>query len=211
MNEMDITRLGNPARPTGEAGRLMLERMNRSHEELTNWALGLVDIARDSEVLDIGCGGGATLLRLLARAADGHITGVDYSEVAVKASLANAAEAVRNGRISVVEGSVEKLCFDSESFDLVTTFESLYFWPDPESNLKEVFRVTKRRGKLLIALNVHDTGALSPERLESIESYRMKVFTRSRLSSMLLAAGFRDIELHVMEDSTRIAAICTRS
>ncbi len=210
MDEMEITRLGNPARPAGETGRLMLNRMNRSHEVLTNWALGFVEIRSDAEALDIGCGGGETLKRLLARAPEGHITGVDYSEVSVETSLKNAEKAVQDGRISVVQGSVEKLPFEDESFDVITTVESLYFWPDPAANLKEVFRVTRHGGALLIALNIHDNGSLSSEKKASSIEFGAKVFTRWQLATMLFSAGFRDIEMHVKENSTSIAVKCRR-
>ena len=36
--EMEITIQGNPAKPQGEAGAQMLERMNQSHDALTRWA-----------------------------------------------------------------------------------------------------------------------------------------------------------------------------
>ena len=46
-------------------GRAMLKFMNLCHAPLTNWGLNLVDIQDGWTMLDIGCGGGATLQRLL--------------------------------------------------------------------------------------------------------------------------------------------------
>ena len=55
------------ARPEGFLGRVMLRFMNFGHAPLTNWGLSLVEIHDGWTMLDIGCGGGATLKRLLKR------------------------------------------------------------------------------------------------------------------------------------------------
>ena len=49
------------ARPEGFLGRVMLRFMNFGHAPLTNWGLSLVEIHDGWTMLDIGCGGGATL------------------------------------------------------------------------------------------------------------------------------------------------------
>ena len=50
------------ARPEGFLGRVMLRFMNFGHAPLTNWGLSLVEIHDGWTMLDIGCGGGATLM-----------------------------------------------------------------------------------------------------------------------------------------------------
>jgi hypothetical protein len=45
----------------------MLRFMNFGHAPLTNWGLSLVAFRPAMTILDIGCGGGATLKRLLKR------------------------------------------------------------------------------------------------------------------------------------------------
>ena len=46
-------------------GRAMLKFMNLTHAPLTNWGLGLIEFQDGWTMLDIGCGGGKTLQRLL--------------------------------------------------------------------------------------------------------------------------------------------------
>ena len=55
--EMRITRIGDPSKPQGEEGKMMLNRMNESHYEVTGWALSPWNLNSDDGVLDIGCGG----------------------------------------------------------------------------------------------------------------------------------------------------------
>lgn len=49
------------ARPEGFLGRCMLRFMNLCHAPLTNWGLDHVSFRDGMTMLDIGCGGGATL------------------------------------------------------------------------------------------------------------------------------------------------------
>ena len=82
--EEEITREGNPRKPQGEEGKVMLDRMNHSHYEVTGWALAHWKIKGDDQILDIGCGGGMTLHRMTEQLTTGHATGVDYSSVSVE-------------------------------------------------------------------------------------------------------------------------------
>ena len=81
----------NCAHPKGKMGRTMLKFMNLCHAPLTNWGLSLVNIKDGWTMLDIGCGGGATLQRLLKRSQDAKVYGIDISEESVaKARQINA-------------------------------------------------------------------------------------------------------------------------
>ena len=71
------------ARPEGFLGRVMLRFMNFGHAPLTNWGLSLVEIHDGWTMLDIGCGGGATLKRLLMRSKGAQVYGIDISEESV--------------------------------------------------------------------------------------------------------------------------------
>ncbi len=69
----------------------MLKFMNLCHAPLTNWGLKLVGIQDGWTMLDIGCGGGATLQRLLKRSRGAQVYGIDISEESVaKAKEVNA-------------------------------------------------------------------------------------------------------------------------
>ena len=105
----EITISGNPAKPQGEDGATMLKRMNESHSPVTCWALEHWQIAPEEELLDIGCGGGATLKRMGEKITTGHLTGIDYSPVSVKTSLKTNRQDVESGKMKVLEGSVEAL------------------------------------------------------------------------------------------------------
>jgi 2-polyprenyl-3-methyl-5-hydroxy-6-metoxy-1,4-benzoquinol methylase len=73
-------------KPTGWLGRFVLWRMNLSHSRLTDWGMGHVSVGKGDTILDVGCGGGKTVSKLAAIAAEGNVYGLDYSEESVAAS-----------------------------------------------------------------------------------------------------------------------------
>ena len=98
-----ITNSGNPGKPVGEDGEKMLRRMNESHYAVTGWALEHWKIRENDRILDIGCGGGATLKRMSEEVRDGHLTGVDYSATSLELSGKTNAEALQQGKMDLVE------------------------------------------------------------------------------------------------------------
>ncbi|MDO5450629.1 MAG: class I SAM-dependent methyltransferase [Akkermansia sp.] len=203
--ERKVTDMGNPAKPTGAAGAEMLARMNDSHAPVTEWGLSHISVAADARVLDIGCGGGATLRRLAARAPQGHITGMDYSPVSVACSAELNRAAVESGLMQVLEGSVEAMPFADDSFDTITTVESFYFWPDPQENLREVYRVLKPGGTFLLIADIHEDGALPATARENISRYRLFNPTQEQFRELFRAAGFTRTAIHTKEGEHWIA------
>jgi SAM-dependent methyltransferase len=124
--------------------------MNFGHSGLTRWGLGFIDIARDVDVLDIGCGGGRTVGRLAGIATAGRVVGIDYSPDAVAVARKKNRALIDEGRVEILQEAVSSMRFGDGAFGLVTAFESHYFWPDFRNDLKEIHRVTKPGGQLLI-------------------------------------------------------------
>ena len=195
----EVTRIGNPRKPEGAEGEEMLERMNQSHYEVTGWALSHWEIQENDQILDIGCGGGATLHRMAEKVSSGHVTGVDYSEVSVETSRKNNEENIRSGKMDVLEGSVEKLPFADDFFDKIITVESFYFWPNPQENLKEVLRVLKAGGTFLLVADIYQNGHLTEHEEENIRNYHLFNPTKEEFRQLFENAGFADIQIHTQE------------
>jgi len=180
----------NCACPQGRMGRAMLKFMNLCHAPLTNWGLSLVNIQDGWTMLDIGCGGGATLQRLLKRSQDAKVYGIDISEESVaKARQINAD--VLDKQVFVQQGTAEKLPYEDGMFDLVTAVETIYFWPNLPSCLKEVRRVLKPGGHFAIMVEVVDTDSKWTNVVEGMNAY-----TPEQLKSLLDDAGFTQTEIH---------------
>ena len=201
-----VTELGDPSCPKGDAGEEMLRRMNDSHYPVTGWALDILDVRPESRVLDIGCGGGRTLMRMAEKATEGKLTGVDYSDVSVALSREMNSEAVSSGRMEIVKASVSSLPFEDNSFDRIITVESFYFWSDPQNDLKEVFRVLDKGGRFLITADIHGGAELSTEEKASVEKYHLFNPTPGQFRELLTNAGFTDVQIHTKENTHWICA-----
>ena len=185
----------NTRKPVGFWGRMMVNGMNGgSHAALASWALNALQIPQEGMILDIGCGGGANVSRLLARSPRSKVTGVDHSSVSVEKSSKVNADAIGKGRCEIREANVAALPFKDSAFNLVTAFETIYFWPDIEKSFAEVGRVMAP-GATFCIVNEDDGLSGNNEKWEKmIEG--MHTYTPDELRAHLNAAGFNDITVH---------------
>ena len=107
-------------------------------------------------VLDCGCGAGEYVRALLALGADAH--GVEFDAGKVAAGKLQLGEDA--ARIAV--GDLEALAFPDASFDLALLNEVLEHVPDDAAALREVRRVLRPDGRLVV---------LSPTRLYPFETH----------------------------------------
>ena len=200
-----LTDAGNPAKPTGKAGADMLRYMNEEHSDLTLWALDLLDYDNKDRVLDVGCGGGATLRLLRERIPDGHLTGVDYSDVSVTLSRELNADLIATGKMEIVAGSVTNLPFENDSFNKIVTVESFYFWPDPVECLSEVQRVLIPKGVFLLVSEIYERPDLTPHCRRNISKYNMNVPGIDEFTDLFDSAGFSRTTVHTKDGEFWIA------
>lgn len=196
----------NPARPEGDGGHAMLERMNTgAHEHLATWGLEFLELPAGAQMLDVGCGGGANMLRLLERCPSGHVTGIDYAPTSVEASRKTCAAEIAAGRCDVQHGNVNALEFDDNTYDAITAFETVYFWPEIVQAFREVLRVLKPDGTFFICNDDDGTNPTSHEFATTIEG--MSVYTKEQLADLLEEAGFEDIETFHQEEEQLIVVM----
>lgn len=181
----------NARKPVGELGDKLLDRMNESHESLAQWGVSHLDISKDDVILDIGCGGGVNVERFL-NMTENKVYGLDYSEIAVGKSTKLNQDAIDEGRCEVIQGSVSELPFEDNTFDIVTGFETVYFWPDFVNDCKEVRRVLKDDGIMFIC-NEAIPDEEDERQKELIDLLDMKIFSEDEFDEYLREAGFSDI------------------
>ena len=199
----------NARKPEGFLGKIMVNGMNGGgHAAMANWALASVTIGRDDQILDIGCGGGANIARLLQRTLRGTVTGIDFSPVSVRKSSKLNAKAVEEGRCKVLEGNVANLPFEEGTFDLVTAFETIYFWPDIEHCFNEVKKVLKPGGQFVIVNESDGHGAMDAKWESMIES--MHTYTPEEIQLHLTNIGFHDLNITVNEEKRWLCATAKR-
>jgi ubiquinone/menaquinone biosynthesis C-methylase UbiE len=174
--------------------------MNRRHSKLTDWGLKHVSIASDAAILDIGCGGGKTIHKLAGIATKGKVYGVDYSETSVAASRKTNEESVKLGRVEIVHGSVSHLPFPEQMFALAIAVETHFYWPDLSADLREVRRVLKPGGALVIVAEVYKGGKYDRLVQRFADMMKKNGFSYANLSvdehrELFSGAGFTDVQV----------------
>ncbi len=171
--------------------------MNASHSRLTDWGLQHVSIENHFTILDVGCGGGRTISKLAALATQGKVYGVDYSEESVAATKRTNAQWIDLGRVEVRHGSVSQLPFPDNMFDLVTAVETHFWWPDLPSDMREVFRVTKPGGALILIAEIYKQA--NKRGVKLLEKYATKagmmLLTADEHRELLTRAGYSDAQV----------------
>jgi len=185
-------------KPTGWLGRAVARGMNLSHSKLTDWGLSHISIGENATILDIGCGGGGTVRKLARMAARGMIFGIDYSEDSVRISRQANKASIQAGRVEILEGFVSSLPFPDGMFDLITAIETHYFWPDLANDLKEVLRVLKPGGTLLMAGGEYQGGKYDERNRKWVEFGDMTYLGIEQFKDLFSRAGYEEVQ--VFED-----------
>ena len=177
----------NFGNPKGLLGRMMLVTMEKEHLPMAKWAFPQLNIPADGKILEIGCGGGYNIRRILEASKNAKVVGIDISEESVrKAKKINKAELGK--RCEILQGNVGQMPFKDGQFDFATAFETVFFWPNLPVNLLEVFRVIKAGGRFAVINNYGDPAIDWEKKVPCMKRYTVK-----EVKIFMEAAGFKII------------------
>jgi ubiquinone/menaquinone biosynthesis C-methylase UbiE len=201
-------RVSQCQRPTGWLGRFLLWRMNARHSGVTDWGLAHISIGRHYTILDVGCGGGRTLSKL-ARATEGKVYGIDYSEESVAASKRTNARWIDMGRVEVRHGAVSQLPFRDGMFDLVTAVETHFWWPNLPMDLREVLRVLTAGGMLIVIAEVYKGANTVVAKMAETYASRtgMTLLDAVEHRKLFVTAGYSEVQVIEERNKGWICAI----
>ena len=135
------------------------ESVLRSHRWRTaenSAAYLLPRLARDAQILDVGCGPGTISADLADRVPEGSVTGID----AAPGIIEQAREAIGERRnLSFTTGDVYALDFPDDTFDVVHAHQVLQHLGEPVRALREMARVARPGG--LVAVRDADYGGMT--------------------------------------------------
>ena len=185
----------NMRKPKGKLGKIQLKSMNKEHTPVSLWGLKHLDIQDDDIVLDIGCGGGININRMSKKAK--KVYGVDYSIESVNLSREVNRQEIYDGKVEILKGNVQDLPFEDNTFDIVTAFETVYFWPNIEKSFGEVKRVLKPGGIFLIGMESNGNDNLTMKISEKL--INMTVYNDEEITEFLKNNGYSQITVYLRD------------
>ncbi len=172
--------------------------MARSTGFRNAWIISLLDIQHDDHILEVGFGPGMVIHSIAAIATEGFVAGVDASLLMVLQATKRNEEAIRDGRVQLLQGSALTLPFKDATFDKALSINSVHIWPDSFAGVKEMQRVLKSGG--LIALALQPPFARADSKVRKIGAELVELLDR---------AGFQQarLEFRPVKPVARVCAL----
>ena len=177
---------------------------NEESEEIPR----LLDLTRDSSVLEIGCGSGGYALHL-AEKTGCRIVGLDINASGVRNANQLAQVAGLAPQVSFEQcDASKKLPFRDDTFDAVFSNDVLCHVAGRAGVLGEMYRVLKPRGRMLFSDALVIGGTISHEEIATRSAVGFYVYSPPGENEHLMArAGFRGISASdTTENAARIAS-----
>jgi SAM-dependent methyltransferase len=148
--------------PRGRFGWIAGKIIEWGNAAMNALAVEALGVQPDDQVLEIGFGPGAALAEIARLAPRGFAAGIDPSE----AMISQASRKLRNGiaaeRVELKLGTASSIPYEDGRFDRVLTVNTIYFWDQTDSALREIRRVMQRGGRFVLVFRAtpDEAGAL---------------------------------------------------
>lgn len=155
-------------------------------------------------ILDVGCGTGVILSMVLDEYKDIRACGIDLSE-----KMLEKATEILSHRVQLITGDSAYLPWKDNFFDLVVCNSSFHHYPEPVKSLKEMHRVLRLNGKIIIA----EPWWTSPIRflinwyLKSPFNYGgdVRIYSKREICRLFTECGFESIQWELIKKKYCIA------
>jgi arsenite methyltransferase len=171
----------------------------RGHEQIFDHVLEWVGPVDGERCLDVGCGGGRLLERLLGAGAGGA-AGLDHTPEMLAFTESRNRKAVERGALELKLGDAARIPWPDETFGVLVCANMFYFLDRPEPALAEFVRVLDRGGRLVIATQ---PGPLPRASLRhwwvAVWGSTMHVYSDEQMRELLDRAGFTRVTVQTQE------------
>jgi len=186
-------RMGSQLRnPSGYWGAVVGRLMVLANAKANSLAIAALGIKRGESVLEMGCGPGHALQKLLRLPHVTQVIGLDCSETMLRLSSRRNRSALEAGRLSLVQGDFALLPFLDETTDAVLAVNVAYFMSSPAA-LREARRVLRQDGRLVL----YATHGSVMRRWRFASRHTHRLFNHDRLKALLKEAGFAKNDIRI--------------
>lgn len=187
--------------PRGIIGFFCCKCMNVINKKMYRKTISLLNLKKEQKLLDIGYGNGY-LLKLADKTFGCNLYGIDISEDMKTLALKRNKKAVKQVRINLEIGDCCSLTFENESFDAVSSINTVYFWSDTVKGLSEIKRCLVPGGCFVNA--VYTKEWLTKTKMAE---KGFKKFDSQDLVEAGKKAGFEEIQVHEIAKNKSFAVV----
>ncbi|SFW69935.1 class I SAM-dependent methyltransferase [Chitinophaga sancti] len=188
-------------RPTGEDGVKMGVQMSKSNRLIYEMTLDFLHLQPGDQLLELGMGNGHFIPALFEKENNIQYTGLDISDIMVQEAITSNRDAIRAGRVQILEGTADSIPFDAAIFTKVFAVNVLYFWQPPAVTLQEICRVLQPGGELILAFRTRRT----MEKLAFVDD-GFTLYDTETVQQMLQNIGFRVTDIQTAVEPPKAAA-----
>ena len=175
-------------KPVGLKGRLVARFMGFAHGSLYKAVAAQLALTEEDDFIEIGYGSGIFIKKYASHVR--MVAGVDISEDMVNMARKFNRQMVETGRADLRLGDAGDLEWPDGSFSVAGTIESFFFWPEPVACLKEVCRVLKPDGRLVIGITANKDDKIDFSKQAKKKGFAL--YSCDDIIQMTKEAGFRE-------------------
>jgi ubiquinone/menaquinone biosynthesis C-methylase UbiE len=176
--------------PRGPLGSLGARLMPRMVGRLYPMMAGELALRPDDDLLEVGCGSAMLLAEQASHVR--YVAGLDASEIQVGMARKRLADRIAAGTAEIVLGDAMKLPWDDGRFSVTCSLNCLKFVPDPQAALREMARVLRPGGRLVLTI---DKQADKWGRSGAVDAMGQWQWSEDDARRMLAEAGFADVSV----------------
>lgn len=137
-------------KPSGELGHEVAQKLNESNRKLYELAWQMADFKSIQQVLEIGFGNGKHMSHYFEKKPDLTVTGVDFSEEMCGEARQSHRELIKDEKLIIHCADASAIPVSDDTYDLIVGLNIVYFLDPPAPYFKEIKRVLKPGGNLLL-------------------------------------------------------------